>query len=165
MCLMAVTAQASACTSLYESASSIAASMQDAVQSITAAPNSGQGQSQARALAASWCVRLLDEDNSAEVPATTASSAEALAEDAVVAEAEVAEAAVVSGDDVSHFRNLLRRARSAKQAAAAAALNHEAEGARGQGPQKLLAAKKSAKRARAGLTKWLIGVAESTVLV
>jgi len=48
--------------------------MQDAVQVITAAANSGQGQSQAPALAASWCGRLLDQleaptiDNNAALP-------------------------------------------------------------------------------------------------
>lgn len=141
--------------------------MQDAVQSITAAPNSGQGQSQARALAASWCKRLLDQNvdaHASDIAISTSEVSGSLGEDAAVAEAEVAELAVASGDDVSHFRNLLRKARSAKDAAEAAAQLLEADKRPGPGAQRVQAAKQSAKRARAALSKWLLGVAESAVV-
>eukprot|EP00892_Ulva_mutabilis_P011269 jgi/Ulvmu1/8514/UM044_0048.1 len=140
----------------------------DAVQAITAAANSGHGQSQARALATSWCDRLLAPgaaspiSQPADATAVAVPSGGSLAEDAVVVEAEVSEAAVASGDDVSHFRNLLRRARTAKQTAEVA--SQVAEGERNSGGQKVQAAKKASKRARADLTKWLLGVAESAVL-
>ena len=141
--------------------------MQDAVQVITAAANSGQGQSQAPALAASWCGRLLDQleaptiDNNAATGAPSTSSVGTLPEDAVVAEAEVSEAAVASGDDVSHFRNLLRRARSAKQTAELFTLTGQDMAS---SSQKIQAKKKAAKRARASLLQWLQQVAESAVL-
>lgn len=137
------------------------------MQSITAAPNSGQGQSQARALAASWCTRLLDHSVDSNASDTTTPSSEvasSLGEGTAEAEAEVAESAVASGDDVSHFRNLLRKARSANEAAETAAEQLAAEERPGPATQRVQAARKSAKRARAALSKWLLGVAESAVV-
>ena len=111
--------------------------MQGAIAAILTPGGSKQGTSQATALAESWCSRLLanstsvpsadsaayDDDAAATVHAAAngATEADVAQLNSVDAESEVIDAAIAAGEDISHFRALLRRARSAAEAASDAA--------------------------------------------